>query len=258
MTSTADNIFCREIHITLGQGRSIGELVDDFHHFRATIEHDGTKVLSAEGEALRVPWATCPGAIDVIHRLEGALLAPSIREVARFAEAKLQCTHLYDAACLAVARTARGAGSVVYRIEVPDRRAEQTRATLKRDNDLVFAWQLDGLVITDPAPFTGRLLAGGNFATWAEETLDREQAEAALVLQRACMIAGGREFALDDQPRAIDVPHTRLGVCHTYSKEQGELSFRVVGSARRLNGSEDVRSSSLKPAADEIRLFHRS
>lgn len=249
--------FCREIHVTVTEGRAIGELVDDFHHFRATIEHDGERITAVLGEALRIPWQTCSGAVNPVRGLEGAPLEGSIREVARHAPAKLQCTHLYDAACVATARTGRGAGSTVYRAIVPDRIDGKCRATMHRDGVEVLAWDLDGYGVVGPEPFSGHALVGRNFAAWVEETLDADLAEAALLLNRCCMFASGRALELDDAPRAIDVPGTQVGVCHTYSEAQGPHSFRVVGSARHIADADDARRASLAPAEHEIQYFRK-
>lgn len=249
--------FCREIHVTIEPGRAIGELIDDFHHFRATIEHDGERIVCADGEGLRIPWETCGGAVEPLRKLAGAPLETSIRAVARHAPSKLQCTHLYDAACIAAARAGRGAPSTVYRAIVPDRIDGRSHATLHRDGQPVLAWDLDGFTITGPEPFTGKQLAGGNLATWAEETFDVDTAEAVLLLNRAGMFAAGRGMALDEAPRAIDVPGTSLGVCHTYSEAQGARSFRVVGSARHIADAEDARRASLEPREHEVQYFRR-
>ncbi len=242
--------------MTIEPGRAIGELVDDFHHFRATIEFEAGTITSVAGEALRVPWQTCGGAVNPLKGLEGAPLRDTTRAASRLAPAKLQCTHLYDAACIAVARAGRGAGSVVYRAIVPDRVDGYARPTLHRDGRLVLDWELDGYVIQGPGTFRGRALAGGGLADWAEARFDPDTCEAILILNRACMFATGRILGLDDAPRAIDVAGTSLGVCHTYSASQGPHSHRVVGSARSLADADDARRASLHPRDGEILHLH--
>ncbi len=253
----ARTLFCREIHVRIERGRAVGELVDDFHHFRATIEHDGERIHRAVGEALRIPWQTCGSAVDPLRRLEGQRLASTARERARQSAARLQCTHLYDAACIAAARAGRRASSVVYRMLVPDRVDGRCRATLDRDGRNALAWELEGHTVRAPEPFAGQTLIGGHFADWVAEHLDVEMAEAALALSRASVISMGRTLDLDDCARAVDVPGTRLGVCHTYSEQFGDVSFRVVGSARDLADADDARRASLRPDPGEIRRFHR-
>lgn len=250
--------FCREIHVTVETGRATGELIDDFHHFRATIEHDGRSITRVLGEALRIPWATCGGSVEPLQGLRGAPLATNMREVARHAPARLQCTHLYDAACVATARAGRNASSITYRVIVPDRVEGKTRATLHRNGVLLLDWELDGYGIVAPATFAGRALVGNNFADWAEGRFDVENAEAALILNRCCMFASGRQLDLDDAQRAIDVPGTSVGVCHTYSETHGPSSFRVVGSARHIAAASDARRTSLRPEPHEVQRLHRA
>lgn len=250
--------FCREIHVTVEPGRAVGELIDDFHHFRATVEHDGTRIRTVTGEALRIPWQTCAGAVNPLRRLDGQPLESTTRGVGRLAPSRLQCTHLYDAACIAAARAGRDAGSVSYRAIVPDRVGGRASPTLHRNGEPFLAWEIDGYTVVGPAPFAGRALAGGDFASFAEEDLDAETCEAALILNRACMFSFGRALALDDCPRAIDVPGTSLGVCHTYSEAQGPLSFRIVGSARHIAEADDARRASLAPTAGDIQLLRRT
>lgn len=244
--------------MTVEDGSAVGELIDDFHHFCATIEHDGHRITRVAGEGLRIPWETCAGAGDPLRGLEGAPLETSIRAVARHAPSRLQCTHLYDAACIAAARAGRGAPSVVYRAIVPDRVEGRTRATLARDGREILAWDLEGYTIVAPDPFRGRALMGGGLAAWAEGAFDADTAEAVLLLNRASIFASGRGMDLDDAPRAIDVPGTSLGVCHTYSEAHGPVSYRVVGSARHIADADDARRASLKPRHDDVQYFRRS
>jgi hypothetical protein len=238
-------IYRREVRVEARPGCATGELVDDFHHFRARIWHDGARVLEVRGEALRHPWTTCAGAAQPLRRLIGIRLAASPRAAAAHTQARAQCTHLFDAASLAIARAARGGGGRVYRIAVPDRVEGRTRATLERDGSPLLAWELAGPGIVAPEPFAGRALRGSGFADWAEGALEPELAEAALVLQRACAIAAGRAMDLEGIPRAADVPLAPLGACHTYAPGVVERALRVVGSARNLSCASDLRAASL-------------
>ena len=124
----------RRIRLIAGDHTVSGELEDDFHHFRATIEHDGKQVTAARGEALRVPWTTCPGSILPLARLKGLNLSRSLLAAGKHTSSRAQCTHLFDAACLAVAFAAQGGrGERIWDAVVPDRVAGATVATLHRD-----------------------------------------------------------------------------------------------------------------------------
>jgi hypothetical protein len=242
-------VYRRQVSVRMpGPGVAIGEVIDDFHHFRATIAHDGGRVVDASGEALRYPWATCGGATLPLRRLTGMPLAGSgsLRAAARHTSWREQCTHLFDAAAIAIARTARGSGPVTYGIALPDLREGRGRIALERDGRPLLAWDLDGLRIAGPEPFTGRLLRGGALADWAESELEPELAEAVLVLQRAATISGARTIDLESIDRADGVqPRNPMGQCHTYTPGTVEHGWRMRGSVRNLAGVDDIRGASL-------------
>ncbi|MDH5675076.1 MAG: DUF2889 domain-containing protein [Myxococcales bacterium] len=222
----------RRILLIAEGGEASGELEDDFHHFRARIVHDGERVVGACGEALRVPWTTCPGAVTQLLRLEGAPLSRSTRTLAAHTDARAQCTHLFDVAVLAVAFASGGqAGRRQYDVEVPDRKAGVTTATLHRDGELWLRWELRRFEITAPAPFAGRRLIGG-FGRWAHEQLEPELCEAAQVLQRAIYIATGRRSDFESMERAEEHLETMGAACHSFSSPQVERALRVKGSVR--------------------------
>jgi hypothetical protein len=243
-------VYRREVSVRMPDpGLAIGEVIDDFHHFRAEIRHDGSRVVDASGEALRYPWATCAGASLPLRRLAGMPLrgSGSLRAAARYTSWREQCTHLFDAAAIAIARSARGSGPVTYRIALPDLREGRGQISLERDGRALLAWSLDGLRITGPDPFTDRLLRGGAFADWAESELDAELAEAVLVLHRAATISGARAIDLEAIERADAVqPRNPMGQCHTYTPGTVEQGLRMRGSVRNLTGVDDIRSASLR------------
>ncbi len=217
------------------EGRRVtGDLEDDFHRFRVHVEHDGERVVRAEGEALRFPWTSCPGALVPLARLEGMRLALSSRAAHDHTDPRAQCTHLFDLAGLAIAHASRGPGTRDYEIEVPDRVEARTRATLRRDGQPFLHWEIEGSRIVAPEPFAGRSTRAG-FLAWVQETLAPDLAEAALVLHRACSISLGRLYDMDavEGPSAFGL--MAGGVCHTFSPGTMEQARRIVGSARDLS-----------------------
>ncbi|MBW2268078.1 MAG: DUF2889 domain-containing protein [Deltaproteobacteria bacterium] len=240
-------IYRRELCVRVLPGFAVGELVDDMHHFRATVSHDGERVTDAVGEAVRAPWTTCPEVMGLLERLRGMPLEGSMLAAGRYASMRAQCTHLFDAAALAIARVGRGAGDVRYRIAVPDRRDGCSVAEIARDGQPVFAWQLREQTIESPAPFAGRRISGAGFARWAEQALDADAAEAALVLQRAAFISIGRSVDVEDFRRASDIPGMPRGSCHTFSDGTVERALRISGSLRNLT----LHEGPLAEASDE-------
>ena len=226
---------------------TISELIDDFHHFRARIHHDAGVIIGISGEAPRYPWTTCTGAFRALDDLIGKPLERSYRGASRHTVLNTHCSHLFDAACLAISRAARGAGPVVYEIAVPDRIDQRTRPTLDRDGVRLFEWELDEFTILSPPPFAGVSSYGG-FGDWAESTLEPDLAEAAILMQRACVISGGRLYDIDRQKSADVVEPKPMGKCHTYTPGRVHTAQRMVGSIRNLTHESDIVAASLAPA----------
>lgn len=244
-----DGVFRRRIRVeTLareGAGALVlGALEDDFHHFRARVRHDGSRVVEVRGEGVRTPWTTCAGAVDPLAALRGAPVDGALSRVAGACDPRLQCTHLFDAAVLAVAVTARGHDARCYDAAIPDRRDGRTRVTLARDGEPLLAWDVDGMRVEGPEPFADRPLAGG-FLAWCEAELDPELAEAAFVLRRALFIGLGRQYDFERIERASDFAAMTGTACHTFQPGRVEGASRVHGTVRELS---DVDFDALAPS----------
>lgn len=213
-----------------------GELVDDFHHFRVWIGHDGERVVTVGAEAVRFPWTTCPQAKAELLGLVGAPLPDDATGIAALLPARRNCTHMYDLAGLALAHAAAGRSHRRYEVAVPDRdRSGRTRAVLWRDGEELLAWDLCRHEVEGPPPWAGAPLREG-FIAWATANLDPDTAEAAIVLRRAVHISFGRAVDLDAFVRAAELAPTMLGTCYTFSPG-------IVETARRVpsNRTADLR-----------------
>jgi hypothetical protein len=239
-------VYRRRIVLEAGDGVVTGELEDDFHHFRAVLHHDGTRITRARGEALRMPWTTCGDAAAQLRSLEGAPVTRSLIAVAKHTNPRLQCTHTFDAATLAVAHAARqredGGASVTrrYAVDIPDRISGRTAPELRRDGALLLRWELDRQQIESPEPFAGRALGGGAFARWCEESFPPDAAEAAQVMRRACHISMGRIYSFDEIPNATLFAGASGGACHTFQPGVVERAHRVKGSGRDFSDAAEA------------------
>jgi hypothetical protein len=242
----------RELEVRCEAGRAVGELVDDFHHFRATLDHDGSFVTRAVGEAIRYPWTSCGGAALPLQQLVGLPLSSSLRAPARFARWREQCTHLFDAAALAVVAAARGLRERRWAIAIPDREQGRTRATLACDAAPLLSWDVDAGVISAAPPFGGRRLVSG-FADWAETELEPDLALCALLLQRALVISMGRGMDLELAERATSLSTRPMGQCHTYQPGTAEHALRMLGSVRNWDAASDLSAEFGKPAPPPAR-----
>ena len=241
-----NGVYRRRITLEAHGDHVIGELEDDFHHFRAVLRHDGSRITAARGEALRMPWTTCGDAAAQLVSLEGAPLTRSLIAVARYTNPRLQCTHTFDAATLAVAHAARhrdasrASTTRRYTVDIPDRIDGRSSPELRRDGELILRWQIAKQEIEAPAPFAGRSLGGGGFARWCEEQLPPEEAEAAQVMRRACHISIGRIYAFDEIPNASLFAGASGGACHTFQPEIVEGADRVLGSGRDFSDTKEA------------------
>lgn len=239
-----EGVFRRRIRIASlsaepgGGGRVRADLEDDFHRFGVELRHDGARVVEAGGEARRHPWTTCPGALAPLAKLAGTPLTRDVLAVAGHTDPRLQCTHLFDVASLAVTHAAAGRRLRDYAIAVPDAVGGRTRPTLHRDGAPVLVWEVSRRVIESPAPFAGSRLTGRDLLRW-RDTLDAEGFEAAWVLRRACAIALGRAFDLDAEPDPTRFLRMTAGACHTFQPTVAAGALRVRGSSREFTHAPD-------------------
>jgi hypothetical protein len=235
----------RCIVLDAAPGRAYGELADDFHHFAATTWHDGVRVTAVRGEAIRVPWTTCPGAVEPLTRLVGVRIALAPGDVARHTDARAQCTHLYDAACLAVRHADRfargGAATRRYDFVLPDLREGRSRPTLHRDGEPILAWEISGLAVTEatPGPFAGCALSGRAFAERLAAIDDADLVEAALVMRRAVFIGLGRRYDFDRIERATSFAPVVGAACHTFSPAHVGTARHVAGNVRDFHAAPE-------------------
>ncbi|MFQ5512871.1 MAG: hypothetical protein ACE5FG_00420 [Myxococcota bacterium] len=227
--SYGEGIYRRRVRMTASGDTVRAELEDDFHHFAVSLLHDGQRVRSIEGEAVRYPWTTCGDATRPLRSFEGLRLTTSLVEYLNTLEPRSHCTHLFDVASLAVTHAARGDERRQYDIEIPDRKENRTRARIARDGEEILVWEVSLRRILAPEPFAGRSLTRG-FPEWAEATLDRELAEAAIVLRRACSISFGRLFPLDRIPRSNVLRDRMLGACYSFGPD-------IIEDGRRMHGT---------------------
>lgn len=220
-------------------GVVVADLEDDFHRFRVTVRHGGQRVVQVGAESLRFPWSTCPDAGVVLHELEGSPLSVRVTDAARHSDPRRNCTHMFDLAGLAIAHAARGAGGVrQYDAELPPPKDRVARPRLWRDGALLLTWTLERFRCVDPPPFSEAPWKGG-FIRWADATLPPEDAEAAIVLRRACDIGMGRGMDLDGYDTAAPLAAIMSGVCFTMQPDTIEGALRNKGVIRDFTDDPD-------------------
>ena len=219
-----------------------GGLEDDFHHFEVSLTHDAARVTAISMEAFRWPWATCPDAGAALELLIGMDLSDRCTAVAAVTDAHFQCTHQFDLAGLCVSHAARG--DIVRQYDVALVPAEEfVHPRLWRDGEPVHNWTLtlDGMrrVLIDPPPFTDAPWKGG-FIRWADEHLSAFDAEAAIVLRRACDIGMGRGMDLEGIDSADELAGLMTGICYSMQPAIMPVAFRSRGTIRDFGAHPDA------------------
>jgi hypothetical protein len=224
----------------------VGALEDTAHHVRVTLDFDDNRVRSLSGEAVRLPWATCPGAAAGLAQLQGTTLTTSLAQLRSRYDPTAHCTHFFDLAQLTIAHAARGRKERLYEA-VCSMEGDTTVASLTSDGQTVLEWTARGGRIIEPALFSGVGLREG-FVRWCAAHLDDDAAEEAFVLRRAASMVSVASMSLDDYALVAD-SGLLPGVCYTAQPENIKVAFRHVGSqhdysvsaAGMLNGFEEAR-----------------
>jgi hypothetical protein len=221
--------------VSIDRGVVEGALEDDFHHFEVTLRHDGKHVTGVEARSRRWPWSTCPDAAAHLRPIEGMPLSTRCTAIAGVADPRMNCTHQFDLAGLCVTHAARGDERRQYDAEVPAAVDDVTEPRLWRDGELVLAWTLswrDGTRrLVDSPPYDEAPWRGG-FFRWADDSLDPDAAEAAIVLRRACEIGMGRGMDLEAVDSAAELGPLMGPVCYTMQPTVAPVAFRNRGSIR--------------------------
>lgn len=205
---------------------------DDYHHFRVRLEARDGKVTSATNLALRAPNTLCDAAGGRLEELVGMALDPASAAVFKQADQFQQCTHQFDLAGLGVAALALERPRRIYDAVIPDRQDGRTTATLYADGHPVLVWQVNGMTIEGPGPYEGRSLLAG--FTRFTGSLEREEAEAALVLRRALFVSQGRNVDFGSLGERGPV-----GGCWAWQPERKDQLHRLPENRRDLSDSAD-------------------
>jgi hypothetical protein len=228
--------------VATAPGRVDGGLEDDQHYFTVMLEHDGGRVVNVTSTSLRAPWTTCAAAAEPLRALTGMPLSERCLAVADWTESAQHCTHQLDLAGLCVAHATRvvagGASRRQYDAEIPfgllD--GEEHPVTLARDGERRLRWVLRGGAIVAPDPYAG---VDRGFARWADTALGADDAEAAIVLRRACSIGMSRGIDLDSYPTLADMPGLSP-VCYSMQPERAPVAFRNRGLIRDYDDRPDA------------------
>lgn len=221
----------REITPSLWEAR--GAIEDDFHHFRVLLRAQDGIITGADTTALRNPNNYCAAAGDRLGELLGKPLSNRAASVMGYTDARQQCTHQFDLAAQLVAAISRKRPWRHYEVTVPDRVEGRTSASAKRDGIEVLCWEMEGATIIGPASYAGRSIGSG--FTGFVQTLDEDEAEAALVLRRSVHISMGRMTPIGTHYRGVP-----LGGCWAWQPERLDTIVRDLTSRQDFSHRADM------------------
>jgi hypothetical protein len=211
----------------LGPTSVEAELQDHLHHVAVTIGYQHGRVSSVQGRGVRLPWSLCPGAIAQLHELVGSEVGatPSVADLGA------HCTHLLECAASAIRFAGSDAASHRYDVSVSDWHTPVATAAARREDGLELVVETDGKSILAPEHLSGRALGAG-FTRWANQELDADHLELAVLLRRAIWMRWSLKFDLD----AFDVlseSGVHEGSCYASQAQRIHIATRNRGSSLR-------------------------
>jgi len=224
----------RRFVVTPQAGQVRADLEDDYHCMSVVVDHAGGIATAVDAVMHRAPWTTCPGAEAM---LADTFTGVALADFAARGEKAQNCTHLYDLATLAAAH-AGDAQPTVYDVLTSDPVDRISRAELRRDGEVIFAWTLDYFTIVAPADVAGIELTK---LKPLFERLDPLGQEAAKILRWGIMVGSGRMIPLANQSDATKIPSN----CFTFQPAMKIVAQRVgvirdfsTGAASPLDGRD--------------------
>ena len=214
--------FRRRFVVDPAPGRVRCDLEDDYHRMGVVLRHDGEVATCVDADMIRAPWTTCPGAQAVLARTFAGV---RLDLFAAHGEKVANCTHLFDLAVLAAAH-AHDAAPLVYDILVADPVEGVWRAELRRDGTTLLAWDVAGLVLTQPATLSGMRL--DKLRPWID-SLDEAGQEQVRLLRWGTILAHGRGRQFAEPAERQRLP---LGQCFTFQPENAPHARYIDGSVR--------------------------
>jgi len=194
---------------------------DNVHDFTVTLSHEQGLVTRIAARADRIPWTTCPAAIERLQQLVGLALAARVNQAVDQGQ---QCTHMLDLAKLALRQAQRG-GQRTYAVSTgAGERPDTCVSRITRDGEEVCLWQISGNTIVSAGVFRGLSVSGR--ANWPPEVeRDPDLYEAALILRRSLVVFRGRRHVTELVRRAVDLKHMK-GACLTFTEAYVKVAVR--------------------------------
>ncbi len=239
--SYGSGCFRRRIRLHATDREVIAELEDHHHGFRLRLQHDGQQVTAVDAETLRIPFSTCPGAVEPLRKLRGLPISADSQTLLSQSDPAANCTHLYDLCLLAIARAASGPGEHLYDICIGDE--TETRAGVAEihlNGQLLHRWLCRDWTIIEPSELAGKALYKG-FSSWANAAFSGDAQRAAFALQKGYFVSSARRYDMDAMAgeAANDSRDFMYGACYTYTSPQIDQAKRLANTVRDFSHAEE-------------------
>lgn len=233
-----NQIFRRAIRLTNLPGETIGELEDSVHALRCRLVHDGGRVVSISADFSRYPMTTCPSAATMLEEFAGLALDTPLAWFYGEGRPRRHCTHMHDLAWWMIRHARRREATRLYEIEVPDHPGDrEIVARLRLNGEERLALTVVADVVQAPEVFAGQNLSK-RFVSWAIETIEGEELEAALMLHKGYFVALMHQIRVAPGPIAA-FEEAFVGACWSYNRPQFDKARRI-DSHREFAGGEQL------------------
>jgi hypothetical protein len=220
-----------------------GALEDTNHGFTVTVTHDGEYVTAIDAQTKRIPYTSCPGAVEPIKGYIGTSIHASLRDLNFHMPPSSNCTHLLDLTLMAIRHAPAPNPVRQWDIHITDQTDQRDAiCTVQRDGVQIFQWQARDLQLTQPQEFAGNPFYLG-FGKWATKHFtDLDELEAAFILQKGYFVSLARFFDVEKlagEP-ALASKEGMGGACYTYSYPAIEQGVRTSGCVRDFSHNEEL------------------
>lgn len=197
---------------------SIGELEDDFHHFRVEIHHNENKVTHIQGTTFRAPWSTCTEVNKPLQGIVGLQLSKDSISIGTYVSPTDNCTHLFDLTGLLVSHILGAERNKQYDLAITDPVNGFQILYLWENGVALLKWEAQDSIIVAPETLEGVSLQE-KFIPWAKTNFDEDIVEGAIALRRMIHISMGRGANLDQVELGTEHVDGPIGRCYTYSEK---------------------------------------
>ena len=229
------NIFVRSLAlVTTEPGVLALAMEDTAHAFQLTLSYQHDRITGVYGTWERHPLSSCGGAPIALQEMVGLPLSDDLFDVARQADRRLQCTHMYDMLCLAILHAHRRREDRRYDVLIRAPVNGLVTGTLTCNGRTVLELALEDYHrIIRPERWQGVSVSKG-FMPWVKENVSPEEHEYHFMMQKGLFLARAQKqnagFTAGTRAVLSGMP---VGTCFGSQPERYANSVKLA-TARRF------------------------